>query len=83
MRTRSSMRQPAFDYEAEMARHMCAGCNKAHAGGRILTGYFCTMRFNGVIPRMHLEANECPMNYRRKRLTGRKVLVGQQKQGRF
>ena len=71
-------RREQFDYEAEMARHMCEGCNKVHGGGRTLLGYVCTM-YNRKAPKMMIDANECPHNYRRKRLTG-KVRVGQQKQ---
>jgi len=78
MRARKSMQRIQFDYEAEMARPMCEGCNKVHGGGRVLTGYVCTM-YNYRPPMMFIEADECPHNYRRKRLTG-KVRVGQQKQ---
>lgn len=68
-----------FDYEAEQARHMCAGCDKAHGGGRTMLGYVCTM-YDRKAPKMMLDANECPHNYRRVRAGG-KVRQGQQKQG--
>lgn len=75
-------KREAFDYEAEAARHMCEGCNKVHGGGRTMTGYVCTM-YNYSPPSIYAKANECPHNVKRRRLTGKKVLVGQQKQGRF
>lgn len=70
-------RKEKFDYDAELARHMCAGCNKALGGGRTLMGYVCTM-YNRQAPKIMREANECPQNYRRRRIGG-KVRVGQGK----
>jgi len=78
MRTRASLQRKQFDYEAEMERHMCEGCNKVYAGGRVLTGYICTMYAARKAPKIMIEADECPHNYRRKRLGG-KVRVGQGK----
>jgi hypothetical protein len=78
MRSRASMQRVQFDYEAELARHMCEGCNKVHGGGRTLTGYVCTM-YNYVPPKMFRDANECPHNYRRRKLVRGKVHVGQGK----
>ena len=72
-----------IDYEHEATRHMCEGCNKVHGEGVTLLGYICTMWNAQVKPGMYLRANECPHNPRRRPLAGRKVLVGQQKQGRF
>jgi hypothetical protein len=69
------------DYEYEATRHMCEGCNKVHGGGRTLLGFVCTTYL--VKPSMYVRANECPMNKRIRKQAGRKVLVGQQKQGRF
>jgi hypothetical protein len=73
------MQRVQFDYEAEEARHMCAGCNKALGGGRTLLGYVCTM-YNRKAPKIMVEADECPQNYRRRKI-GRRGRVGQQKQG--
>ena len=73
---RKVVRREQFDYEAELARHMCEGCNKAHGGGRTLLGYVCTM-YNRVAPKMFRDANECPHNYRRRKLVVGKVRVGQ------
>lgn len=75
---RKVMRREQFDYEAEEARHMCEGCNKVHGGGRTMTGYVCTM-YNYVAPKMFRDANECPHNYRRRKLVAGKVHVGQGK----
>ena len=61
-------RREQFDYEAEMKRPMCQGCEAC---------------IYAAVPSMYARANECPHNVRRRPLnTGRKVLVGQQKQGR-
>lgn len=73
MRTRRSMRTPPYNYEAEMKRPMCKGCTKA--SGTLV--HYCTM-YNRTPPVMFIEADECPHNYRRKRLGG-KVRVGQGK----
>ena len=78
MRTRKSMQRVQFDYEAELARHMCEGCNKPYGGGRILTGYVCTM-YDRRPPQMYIDANECPHNTRRRKIVRGKVHVGQGK----
>lgn len=75
---RKVIRREQFDYEAEEARHMCEGCNKVHGGGRTLTGYVCTM-YNYSPPSLFVKANECPHNYRRRKLVRGKVHVGQGK----
>lgn len=62
-----TMQRQPFDYEAEAARDMCQGCAKCIYNHR---------------PRIYVKANECPHNAKRRRLAGRKILVGQQKQGR-
>jgi len=67
-----------FDYEAELKRPMCQGCDKLYAGGRVLTGWICTMYAARMAPKMMREANECPHNYRRRKAGG-KVRVGQGK----
>jgi hypothetical protein len=43
-----------------------------------MTGYVCTM-YNYVAPKMFRDANECPHNYRRRKLVAGKVHVGQGK----
>lgn len=84
MRSRAQMMAKVkIDYEHEANRHMCEGCNKVHGEGRTLTGYVCTMWNAQQIPGMYVRANECPANPRKRQAVGRKVLVGQQKQGRF
>jgi len=78
MRTRASiMAKQAIDYEYELTRHMCEGCNKVHGGGRTLTGYICTMWNAQVKPGMYVRANECPMNPRKRKVVTGKVRVGQ------
>lgn len=77
MRTRKSLIRKQFNYEAEMARPMCQGCTKA--SGTLV--HYCTM-YNRVAPKIFVDANECPHNYRRKRINKR-GRVGQQKQGAF
>jgi len=76
MRSRASMVRKKIDYEYEANRPMCEGCNKDEDGA-------CTMWVAGVVPGMYVRANECPHNPRKRPVKGRKVLVGQQKQGRF
>ena len=79
MRTRATIVQKQkIDYEYEANRHMCEGCSKLHGGGRVLTGYVCTM-YNYVAPSMYLRANECPANPRRRPINTGKVHVGQGK----
>jgi hypothetical protein len=43
-----------------------------------LTGYVCTM-YNYSPPSLFVKANECPHNYRRRKLVAGKVHVGQGK----
>jgi len=68
------LRKETFDYEAELARPMCEGCNKLYAGGRILTGWKCTAY--RTRPSLFVKADECPMNYRRRQIS-KFVRVGQ------
>ena len=79
MRTRASIEQKQkIDYEFESSRHMCEGCEKAHGGGRVMTGYICTV-YNYVAPGMYLRANECPVNARKRPVRSIKIHVGQGK----
>jgi len=79
MRTRASiMQKQKIDYDYEATRPMCEGCNKLHGGGRVMTGYICTM-YNYVVPSMYLRANECPRNPRKRTGKVEKVHVGQGK----
>lgn len=79
MRTRASMQKKQFDYEAELKRPMCQGCNKLYGGGRTLLGWVCTMYAARKAPKMMIEADECPHNYRRRRIVKGKIHVGQGK----
>ena len=80
MRTRNSiMAKAKIDYDYEATRHMCEGCAKLWAGGRVLTGYVCTIFVTK--PGLYLRANQCPMNKRIVPKGNVKVRVGQQKQG--
>lgn len=70
------IRKEKFDYQAELDRHMCEGCNKLYAGGRVLTGYHCTMYAARKAPKIMIDANECAHNYRRRPIK-KFVRVGQ------
>jgi hypothetical protein len=81
------MQRKQFDYEAELARPMCQGCNKYNVEGvrfirisdeKLLVGNYCTMYAARKAPKIMIEADECPHNYRRRRAGG-KVRVGQGK----
>ena len=90
MRTRKSiMKKEMFDYEAEENRPMCEGCNKLldeseHrffrvSDDKLIVGNYCGMYARKHAPKMMLDANECPQNYRRRRIIRGKVHVGQGK----
>lgn len=71
---RQGNRAPAFNYQAELDRHMCEGCNKR--SGTLID--YCKM-YNRVPPTMYIKADECPHNYRRRQIVLGKVHVGQGK----
>jgi len=67
-----------IDYEYEATRPMCEGCNKLHGGGRVMTGYVCTM-YNYSAPGMYVRADECPANARKRPAKYAKIHAGQGK----